>query len=119
MAFVRIVVASRTVGCGRSSVRIPRVKFRGVEPQRRKPTDDFEPTRPEDRVPLLPGFDPMDSPLSPGGKAVDGWSPGTLAGLVDFPSEPDRRRVVYRVRREGWVARRAAARERFRDLHGN
>jgi hypothetical protein len=80
----------------------------------------FKPTRPEDRDELLPGFDPMDSPLRPGGRpAADDKSPlaDQLKGLTDFPSEPHPRRALYRVRREGWVARRTAARERFRDLH--
>jgi len=80
----------------------------------------FKPTRPEDRSELLPGFDPKDSPLRPGGRAAeeDKLSPiEYLKGLTDYPSEPHPRRVIYRVRREGWVARRSAARERFRDLH--
>lgn len=81
----------------------------------------FKPTRPEDRADLLPDFDPQDSPLRPGGRPLhaDDKSPisDQLKGLTDFPSEPHPRRVVYRVRREGWVQRRTAARQRFRDLH--
>jgi hypothetical protein len=64
----------------------------------------------------------MDSPLRPGGRPLDQGKPVSgfvehLKGLTDFPSEPHPRRVVYRVRREGWVARRTAARQRFADLH--
>src|SRR5205807_172420 len=71
----------------------------------------------------LPDFDPADSPLSPGGRAPlmgarpTGTATTHLHGLVDFPSTPDPRRAVYRVRREGWVAAREAARSRFRVLH--
>ncbi len=81
---------------------------------------DFEPTRPEDRSPGLPGFDPLDSPLSPGGRSPDESRTShadQFPGLVDFPATPNPQRIVYRVRREGWVARRAAARARFADLH--
>jgi len=80
----------------------------------------FKPTRPEDRSEALPGFDPKDSPLRPGGRPnLDDKSPlaDHLKGLTDFPTEPHPRRSVYRVRREGWVRLRTAARERFRDLH--
>ncbi|MEZ0228739.1 MAG: hypothetical protein ACAI25_08955 [Planctomycetota bacterium] len=81
----------------------------------------FKPTRPEDRSGGLPGFDPKDSPLRPGGARPlgdDKASPlsESLHGLTDFPTEPHPRRVIYRVRREGWVARRAAARQRFQEL---
>ncbi len=80
----------------------------------------FKPTRPEDRDGALPGFDPKDSPLRPGGTrplGEDKPSPlDALHGLTDFPSEPHPRRGLYRVRREGWVAKRAAARQRFQDL---
>lgn len=83
----------------------------------------FQPTRPENRNQGLENFDPADSPLSPGGRSPLGSqrAPGPLAehlhGLVDFPSTPDPRRALYRVRREGWVAARRAARSRFRELH--
>ena len=83
----------------------------------------FQPTRPEFRDELLPGFDPADSPLNPGGRGpltgARGPVPSSshLHGLLDFPSAPHPRRSVYRVRREGWVAAREAARSRFRDLH--
>ena len=80
----------------------------------------FKPTRPEDRDALLPGFDPKDSPLRPGGRPLGEDKPSPLSehlkGLTDFPSEPHPRRGLYRVRREGWVQRRTAARQRFRDL---
>jgi hypothetical protein len=65
-----------------------------------------------------PGFDPSNSPLMPGGKhrspepiAAD----ASLLGLL-HPEAADRPRVIYRVRREGWVARRAAARGRFKKV---
>jgi hypothetical protein len=83
----------------------------------------FQPTRPENRDEALPGFDPADSPLHPGGRApLTGSRPGSgqtshLHGLTDFPSAPHPRQALYRVRREGWVRAREAARSRFRDLH--
>jgi hypothetical protein len=83
----------------------------------------FAPTRPEDRDPALPDFDPQDSPLRPGGRSpLPGARPqgsfaDQLKGLVDFPTTPHPRRALYRVRRAGWVAAREAARMRFRELH--
>lgn len=62
-----------------------------------------------------PLFDPSDSPLTPGGRA---GSPepvpadASLQGLT-APNEARRRRVMVRVRREGWVSRREQARSRF------
>jgi len=62
-----------------------------------------------------PLFDPSDSPLAPGGRL---GSPepvpadASLQGLT-APKEARRRRVMVRVRREGWVSRREAARSRF------
>ena len=83
--------------------------------------DELEPPPARARAPLLPGFDPVESPLFPGGHEDDGERLASVAdhlkGLVDSPSAPHPRRALYRVRREGWVARRDAARERFRDLH--
>ncbi len=62
-----------------------------------------------------PLFDPSDSPLSPGGRR-GAPSPvpadASLQGL-NAPSDARRRRVMLRVRRVGWVARREAARSRF------
>ena len=64
----------------------------------------------------IPGFDPSNSPLMPGGRpgspapvAAD----ATLQGLL-HPDTAARPRVIYRVRREGWVSRREAARSRFK-----
>ncbi len=63
----------------------------------------------------LPGFDPSNSPLNPGGKKRS-MAPvpadSSLSGLTarDRLHQP---RVTYRVRREGWIARREAARSRF------
>jgi hypothetical protein len=64
----------------------------------------------------LPGFDPSNSPLVPGGRPgapEPAPARGGLLGLArrEVLNQP---RVVYRVRREGWVARREAARARFR-----
>lgn len=63
----------------------------------------------------LPGYDPSQSPLFPGGRA-NGPAPiparARLIGLT-MPHLAEKPRVVYRVRREGWVARRTAARSRF------
>lgn len=63
----------------------------------------------------LPGFDPSNSPLNPGGK-THSLAPvpadSSLVGLTKRDAL-DRPRVTYRVRREGWIARRAAARSRF------
>ena len=69
----------------------------------------------------LPGFDPSDSPLSPGGRSsshVPVPADSSLQGLVQ-PVEAGRRRVMMRVRREGWVARRDQARNRFRSIMNN
>lgn len=69
----------------------------------------------------LPGFDPSDSPLVPGGRK---GSPepvpadASLQGLKS-PGAAPQRRVMLRVRREGWVARREQARARFRTLSVN
>lgn len=62
----------------------------------------------------LPGYDPSQSPLFPGGRR--GPEPiSARAGLVGLtmPHLAEKPRVIYRVRREGWVARRNAARSRF------
>lgn len=80
----------------------------------------FKPTRPEDRTDAIPGFDPKDSPLRPGGRPGEedrSILSDQFSGLTDFPSEPHPRRGLYRVRREGWVRMRQAARDRFRELH--
>lgn len=83
---------------------------------------DFVQPPSTERTNRLPGFDPLDSPLSPGGRPdpfgrqLAGASP-RLRGILDFPSTPHPRLAVYKVRREGWVARRAAARERYREIH--
>ena len=62
-----------------------------------------------------PGFDPSNSPLFRGGER-DSAEPtpadSALRGL-DSPQDAERPRVMFRVRREGWVSRRAAARSRF------
>ena len=69
--------------------------------------------------PRRPGFDPSNSPL------VRGGDPGAPApepadarfrGLLETPADIARPRVTVRVRREGWVARRAAARDRFTSI---
>lgn len=83
---------------------------------------DFVQPPSSERTDRLPGFDPQESPLSPGGRPdpfgrhFAGASP-RLRGILDFPSMPHPRLAVYKVRREGWVARRAAARERYREIH--
>ena len=75
----------------------------------------------------LPGFDASQSPLSPGGRpgapaplTVGGTSSpeGLRARLIGLtlPHRAGSPRVIYRVRREGWVARRAAARSRFASI---
>ncbi|MCO5169230.1 MAG: hypothetical protein M9894_23040 [Planctomycetes bacterium] len=64
----------------------------------------------------LPGFDPSNSPLAPGGRPgspAPAPANASLFGLL-HPAGADQPRVTYRVRREGWVARRSAARLRFR-----
>lgn len=72
-------------------------------------------------LPPPPGFDPRESPLFQGGQPDPfGRQPGAaehLRGLVDFPTMPHPRRAIYKVRREGWVSRREAARERYREIH--
>ncbi len=90
----------------------------------------MRPDDPETGVPPSPGFavrppdaerpnyDPSDSPLVPGGtKGAPAPAPAdtSLVGLKkrDLARQP---RVTFRVRREGWLARRTAARERFRHL---
>jgi len=65
-----------------------------------------------------PGFDPSESPLVRGGTPTapaPAHAGSTLLGLT-APTEARKRRVIYRVRREGWVARRSAARSRFREI---
>jgi hypothetical protein len=67
-----------------------------------------------------PGFDPADSPLKPGGRE-DSPAPvsmdSRLSLLEELPADlADRPRVTFRVRREGWVARRSAARARYRTI---
>lgn len=63
----------------------------------------------------LPGFDASQSPLSPGGRAGAPEPLSARQGLLGLtkPHLTHKPRVVYRVRREGWVARRSAARSRF------
>ncbi len=95
-------------------------------PWRRASTDDPQEvpnpgfsrrSRPE----ANPLFDPSDSPLSPGGRR-DAPAPtpadSALHALSDAPTDARRRRVMFRVRREGWVARREQARSRFASLDG-
>lgn len=70
----------------------------------------------------LPGFDPSDSPLAPGGRANSETplpADTSLQGLVATPEKAGRPRVMVRVRREGWVSRRSAARSRFRNISRN
>ena len=63
-----------------------------------------------------PDFDPSNSPLVRGG---DEKAPtpepadSRFRGLLETPEEVGRPRVTVRVRREGWVSRRHAARQRF------
>lgn len=69
----------------------------------------------------LPGYDPSDSPLVQGGLSSSPQpapADASLVGLVrrEMAGQP---RVVYRVRREGWVARRSQARNRFRSIHSH
>jgi len=62
-----------------------------------------------------PGFDPSNSPLFRGGErdtAEPTPADSALRGL-ESPQDAERPRVLFRVRREGWVSRRAAARSRF------
>ncbi len=69
----------------------------------------------------IPGFDPSESPLSPGGRPSSHDpvpADSSLLGLTQ-PVEAGRRRAMFRVRREGWVARRGQARNRFRTIVGN
>jgi hypothetical protein len=76
---------------------------------------------PASDLPPTPGFDPSESPLSPGGRpdpfGRNASAAEHLRGIVDFPTMPHPRRAIYRVRREGWVARREQARSRYRDVH--
>ncbi|MEZ6188544.1 MAG: hypothetical protein R3F62_26525 [Planctomycetota bacterium] len=65
-----------------------------------------------------PGFDPSESPLVRGGAPgapEPAFAGSTLLGLT-APTAARKRRVIYRVRREGWLARRSAARSRFREI---
>lgn len=97
------------------------------DPQPNDSISDLQPTIPDpgfSRTPPpaeLPGWDPSNSPLSPGGRD-DAPEPvpanARLLGLTK-PFLVDAPRVVYRVRREGWVSRRSAARSRFRTITGN
>lgn len=81
------------------------------------PSDDTKPgfgrvPPPESR----PNFDPSNSPLVRGGSELAPApepADNRFRGLLDTPEEVGRPRVTVRVRREGWVARRAAARDRF------
>ncbi|MGE0709346.1 MAG: hypothetical protein AB7N76_34945 [Planctomycetota bacterium] len=81
--------------------------------------DPADPTKPGfSRVPppeAQPNFDPSNSPLSRGG-LPDSATPipadAALRGLV-APGEAGKPRVMMRVRREGWVAKRQGARRRF------
>ena len=68
-----------------------------------------------------PGFDPSNSPLFRGGErdtAEPTPADSALRGL-ESPQDAERPRVMFRVRREGWVSRRSAARSRFRTITGN
>ena len=89
--------------------------------------DELEPTVPtpgfgvSPRSARVPGFDPSLSPLTPGGHK-DSPEPipadSNLHGLTATPRQMrGTPRVTYRVRREGWVARRQAARNRFGHLN--
>lgn len=94
------------------------------EPAPEKGLSDIQPIVPDpgfSRTPPpaeLPGFDPSLSPLAVGGRA-DSPEPiqanARLIGLTK-PFLVDQPRVIYRVRREGWVTRRTAARSRFRSI---
>ena len=67
------------------------------------------------------GFDPSDSPLAPGGREESPEptpADASLQGLMQ-PQAATRRRVMLRVRREGWVARRRAARSHFKAIMEN
>ena len=67
-----------------------------------------------------PGFDPSESPLAPGGRLTSAEptpADSALRGLTQAPQEAARCRVMVRVRREGWVARRAAAQSRFGNIN--
>jgi hypothetical protein len=69
----------------------------------------------------ISGYDPSESPLSRGGlEGADSPTPAdaALRGLSS-PQTAGRRRAMLRVRREGWAARRQAARSRFATITGN
>jgi hypothetical protein len=68
----------------------------------------------------LPGFDASQSPLSPGGRPGAPEPLSVRMGLLGLakPHLTHKPRVVYRVRREGWVSRRQAARSRFATISG-
>src|SRR5690606_33831163 len=58
-------------------------------------------------------FDPSNSPLVRGGvpgAPKPGPADARFRGLLETPADVARPRVTVRVRREGWVSRRAAAR---------
>lgn len=84
------------------------------------PEDPSEETKPGfGRVPPpegRPDFDPSNSPLVRGG-TPNAPEPepadARFRGLLEPPHQVGRPRVTVRVRREGWVARRTAARDRF------
>jgi hypothetical protein len=87
------------------------------------PADSSEETKPGfSRVPppgRRPGFDPSNSPLSRGGlpdSAAPTPADAALRGLLADPLVIARPRVMLRVRRVGWVARRSQARSRFASL---
>lgn len=69
----------------------------------------------------LPGYDPSDSPLVQGGLSQAPEPAPADASLVGISKRELARqpRVVYRVRREMWIARRSAARNRFRNIHSH
>jgi hypothetical protein len=94
----------------------PRESYSDIQPL--VPDPGFSRTPPAAE---LPGFDPSNSPLATGGRE-DAPEPvpanARLLGLTK-PFLVDAPRVVYRVRREGWVTRRTAARSRFRTITGN
>lgn len=90
------------------------------------PNDPSDDTKPGfGRIPppeRRPGFDPSNSPLVRGGSdsAPEPSAADTsFLGLLGTPVEAGRPRVTVRVRREGWVARRNAARNRFAKISEN
>jgi len=87
------------------------------------PNDPSDDTKPGfGRIPppeRRPDFDPSNSPLVRGGSetAPEPTAADTsFLGLLGTPVEAGRPRVTVRVRREGWVARRNAARSRFTSI---